>query len=236
MMKEALILFSGGKDSFLSTLMMLDQGYKVNLVTFDNGHELNIKNVLVGAKKIQKKYGSDKVKIIGIKKIDAIFREFICSFYNYDIEYIQKEFGNITISQFHCLSCRLAMYVLGIIICLQKNIHCVVDGARESQLFAIEQEKMIKQFQQLFQKYDLEIVFPLLYEKDDYSIKNQILAHGFVPKMNEGQCLLGMPILQHSMNDSIIEGCFNVYQKELYPKIEKIIERYKNIVFEEKYL
>lgn len=95
---------------------------------------------------------------------------------------------------------------------------------------------MIKQFQQLFQKYDLEIVFPLLYEKDDYSIKNQILAHGFVPKMNEGQCLLGMPILQHFMNDSIIEGCFNVYQKELYPKIEKIIERYKNIVFEEKYL
>ena len=67
-MKEALILFSGGKDSFLSTLMMLDQGYKVNLVTFDNGHELNIKKVLIGAKKIQKKYGSDKVKIIGIKK------------------------------------------------------------------------------------------------------------------------------------------------------------------------
>lgn len=35
-MKEALILFSGGKDSVLSTLMMLDKGYKVNLVTFDN--------------------------------------------------------------------------------------------------------------------------------------------------------------------------------------------------------
>ena len=45
---------SGGKDSFLSTLIMLDKGYKVNLVTFDNGCELKSKNVLIGAKRIQK--------------------------------------------------------------------------------------------------------------------------------------------------------------------------------------
>lgn len=53
-MNEAFILFSGGKDSFLSTLIMLDKGYKVNLVTFDNGCELKSKNVLIGAKRIQK--------------------------------------------------------------------------------------------------------------------------------------------------------------------------------------
>ena len=53
-MNEALILFSGGKDSFLSTLIMLDKGYKANLVTFDNGCELKSKNVLIGAKRIQK--------------------------------------------------------------------------------------------------------------------------------------------------------------------------------------
>ena len=235
-MKETLILFSGGKDSFLSTLIMLDKGYKVNLVTFDNGQELKSKNVLIGAKKIQKKYGSDKVEIIGIKKTDAIFRDLICSFYNYDIEYIKKQFGKITISQFNCLACRLAMYILAIIICIQKKINLVVDGARESQLFAIEQEKMIEQFKKLFKEFNIEIIFPLLYETDDYSIKNQILAHGFVPKMNEGQCLLGMPILNNSMNNEILEGCLNVYHKELYPKIHNILESYKNIDFEGKYL
>ena len=235
-MKETLILFSGGKDSFLSTLIMLVKGYKVNLVTFDNGQELKSKNVLIGAKRIQKKYGSDKVEIIGIKKTDAIFRDLICSFYNYDIEYIKKQFGKITISQFNCLACRLAMYILAIIICIQKKINLVVDGARESQLFAIEQEKMIEQFKKLFKEFNIEIIFPLLYETDDYSIKNQILAHGFVPKMNEGQCLLGMPILNNSMNNEILEGCLNVYHKELYPKIHNILENYKNIDFEENYL
>ena len=128
------------------------------------------------------------------------------------------------------------MYILSIIICKKENIKLVVDGARKNQLFAIEQETMINEFKKLFVKFDLEIIFPLLDETDDYSIKNKILANGFVPKMNEGQCLLGMPILKDSMNDDILEGCLNVYIKELYPKIEKIIETYKNIDFKEKYL
>lgn len=235
-MKEALILFSGGKDSFLSTLKILDQGYKVNLVTFDNGLELNSKNVLVGAKKIQKKYGPDKVKILGIKKIDAIFREFICAFYNYDIEYIKKEFGQITISQFNCLACRLSMYVLAILISKKNKINLVVDGARKSQLFVIEQNKMINLFKNLFKKYDLEIIYPLLEEEDDFTIKNQILAHGFVSKMNECQCLLGMPVKEKSINDAIIEGVIAAYQKELYPKIDKLLKDYKEIEFGEEYI
>ena len=235
-MKDVLILFSGGKDSFLSTLIMLNKGYRVNLVTFDNGQELKSKNVLIGAKKIKNKFGEDKVNIIGIKKTDAIFRELICSFYNYDTNYINQKFGNITISQFNCLACRLSMYILSIIICKKENVKLVVDGARKSQLFAIEQQTMINEFKKLFENFNLEIIFPVLNETYDYSIKNQILANGFVPKMNEGQCLLGMPILNGSMNDDILEGCLNVYMKELYPKIERIIETYKNIDFKEKYL
>ena len=235
-MKDVLILFSGGKDSFLSTLIMLNKGYRVNLVTFDNGQELKSKNVLIGAKKIKNKFGEDKVNIIGIKKTDAIFRELICSFYNYDTNYINQKFGNITISQFNCLACRLSMYILSIIICKKENKKLVVDGARKSQLFAIEQETMINEFKKLFENFNLEIIFPVLNETYDYSIKNQILANGFVPKMNECQCLLGMPILNGSMNDDILEGCLNVYMKELYPKIERIIETYKNIDFKEKYL
>ncbi len=234
-MKEALVLFSGGKDSFLSTLLMLEKGYKVNLVTFDNGYELKCRNVLIGAKRIQKKYGTDKVEIIGIKKTDAIWRSLICNFYNYDTNYIKEHFGNITFSQFNCLSCRLAMYILSIIICKQKNIKLIVDGARKSQLFAIEQDKMIKEFKKLFKTFDLEILFPLLDEVNDYDIKNRILAHGFVPKMNEAQCLLGMPI-NNSMNEEILASCANIYKKELYPKIEKIIKNYENIEFSKEYI
>lgn len=234
-MKKALVLFSGGKDSFLSTLLYLEKGYKVYLVSYDNGFELNCKNVLVGAKRIQKKYGSDKVEIIGIKKIDSIWRELICNLYNYDTDYIKNNFGNITISQINCLICRLSMYISSIIIAKQNKINVVVDGARKCQLFAIEQEELINEFIKLFKKYNLEISYPILNELNDFSIKNKILAYGFVPKMNEMQCLIGMPI-NNKIQNEIIDSCINILNKELLKKIDEIIKNYKDIEFEKEYL
>lgn len=235
-MKEALVLFSGGKDSFLSTILTIEENYKVNLVTFENSCGLQTKNSIIGAKRIQKKYGIDKVNILGIKKIDAIWRELICDFYNLDTEYITKEYGKITISQWNCLSCRLAMYILSIIICKYYNINYVVDGARESQLFIIEHKEMIKRFTGLFKRYNININYPLIDEHDDFSIKNQILYRGFIPKMNEHQCLLGMPITENDINDEIIEGIINVYEKYLYPKVDKIITKYSKIICNGEYL
>lgn len=54
--------------------------------------------------------------------------------------------------------------------------------------------------------------------------------------MTEMQCLVGMPILKNAINEEIVNGCFNVYNKELFPKIKNIIERYENIKFEGEYL
>ena len=235
-MKEVLVLFSGGKDSFLSTLIALEKECKVHTVTFQNGLELKLKNVLIGAKRIQKKYGKDRINIIGIKNIEAIWRELICEFYNWDIQSILNRFGKMTISQYNCLSCRLAMYIASIIICKTNHIECVIDGARKSQLFAIEQPKMIQKFKQLFQENNLNIEYPLLYKDNDFQIKNEILARGFIPKMNEAQCLLGMPIAKDGVSQEILEGMINVYDKYLYAKTKQLINQYKNITFEGEYL
>lgn len=225
--EQALILFSGGKDSFLSTLLTLEKVNKVNLVTFLNGMELRNENTLIGANRIQKKYGSEKVNVIGIKNTDAIWREIICEFYNWDTEYITSHFGNITISQFNCLSCRVAMYILSIIICYQNNIKYVVDGARKSQLFTIEQPIFLDKFKEMFKEYNIVIEYPLVDEEDDFIVKNQIMARGFVPKMNEMQCLLGMP-MKEQVSCEILNGLCNVFDKYIYPKSKEIIKRYLN--------
>lgn len=235
-MKDALVLFSGGKDSFLSTLIMLDKGYNVHLITYDNGLELKSKNVLNGAKRIQKKYGNERVKIIGVKKTDAIWRELISDVFNFNFNYIIGNYGDITISQLNCLSCRLAMYLLSIIICRQNNIDLVIDGARKSQLFAIEQEKFLKIFKDLFNKYNLDINFPLADVSDDFYVKNQILARGFVPKMSECQCLVGMAIGDEGVNNDIVNGLINLYEKHFSAKIDLIINKYKDVIFDGDYL
>lgn len=234
-MEEALILFSGGKDSFLSTLLTLEKGYKVNLVTYRKGMDLNSKNVLIAYKRLQKRYGTDRVNIIGVKNTDAIWRELICEFYNFDTKYIMNKFGKITISQYNCLSCRTAMYILSIIICKQNNINHVIDGARKCQLFAIEQPVFLNKFKKMFEENNIVIEYPLADEVNDFEVKNEILARGFVPKMNEAQCLLGMP-MTNNVDKEILNGLCKVFDYNLYPKINELINRYKNTKFEGDYL
>ena len=81
-MNNVLVLFSGGKDSFYLTLLMLEKGYNVKLVTYENGCGLKSENAIETAKRIQEKYGDDKVEILGVFKTEAIWREFLNLFYN----------------------------------------------------------------------------------------------------------------------------------------------------------
>ncbi len=48
---------------------------------------------------------------------------------------IIAEFGELTVSQFNCLTCRSAMYLWTIIKAKEMGISCVADGARIVQGF-----------------------------------------------------------------------------------------------------
>ena len=148
--EKSLVLFSGGKDSLVVALRLLDSNYKLYLVTYENGCGLKAENVNNTIERLIKKYGSAKIENIGIKNIAGFFREFIYPFYNYTSSYIKENYGDITISQFNCLACRLSMYIASIILCNRYNIKNVFDGARRSQLFAIEQREMLNKFEKLF--------------------------------------------------------------------------------------
>lgn len=226
--KKALVLFSGGKDSLLVTLKLLDKGYKVYLVTYENGCGLKPENVNSTINRISEHYKNNIVNL-GIKNVSGIFREFIYPFYNYKSSFIEKEYGNITISQFNCLSCRLSMYIASIILCKNYSINEVFDGARKSQLFVIEQTEMLKEFKALFNNYNLSIFYPLENQDDDWKVKNELLIRGIVPKTLEPQCLIGVPLRKEDIDNSIIEATKNVYEKYEKSKISDILNRYKNL-------
>ena len=228
-MKEAVILFSGGKDSLLSAVRYLDNNYKVYLVTYDNCYSLGTNNVNTTVNRLIKKYGNNRVEFIGKKDISAIFRNFIVPFYNYKFDYIIKNYGPVSISQFNCLACRMSMYIASIIICKQKNIKVVVDGARICQLFVIEQEVMLKKFISFFKKYNINLDYPVKNIDNDWELKNELLIRGIIPKTKELQCLLGCPIKKEEIDDQLIESICNVYEKYLKEKAIKAINDYSNI-------
>lgn len=235
-MKGVLVLFSGGKDSLLAAVRYLDEGYKVYLVSYDNSCGIGISNVKSTVNRLIKKYGKDRIEFLGSKDISAIFRNFIEPFYNYKFDYIIEEFGAITISQFNCLACRMAMYAASIIICKQRNISIVVDGARTCQLFAIEQEEMLNRFSAFFNKYQLKIDYPVKNIENDWDLKNELLIRGIIPKTIEPQCLLGCPIKKDNIDKELINSICNVYEKYLKDKAIKVINDYGSITICEEFV
>lgn len=227
--KEVLILFSGGKDSFLSTLLMIEKGYKVNLVTYENSCGLKAMNVKHSIDRLKEKYGKEVINFLGIKNITVFWRELLYPYYNKKLSEILSTYGDIPISQFNCLTCRLAMYIASIILCKQNDIKIVVDGARTSQLFAIEQKEMLDVFMDFFKQYNIDIIFPVKDIKDDYELKNDILIRGFVPKMLEPQCLLGMPISEKDNTQEVVNASKKAFENLLKDKSKYLIEKYKNL-------
>ena len=228
-MKKVLILFSGGKDSLLTTMLLLEQNFVVYLVSYENGCGLNSKASVSMAKRLVKKYGEDKVKILGVKNISSIWREFLIMYYNLLPSDILKKYGEVSISQFNCLSCRLAMYVASIILCHQYDIWYVADGARKEQLFVIEQEALLIRFCEFFKQYNIDILFQVKDLKDDFELKNALLIRGVIPKTYEPQCLLGMPMKKADLTEELILGCRNIFDHLLKDRAQELIDKYQNV-------
>lgn len=171
MKTKILQMFSGGKDSFLSACKLLEKDNIVYFVTYDNGFSLNSNNVVQGVNRLSDKYGKDNVKFIGIYNTSGIWRSFFLPFLNLKPSEISEKYGEITYSQFNCLTCRLSMYLYSIVICKRLGINKVSDGARYSQGFAIELTPMLNRFKKLFMEYQIELVLPVIDLNSDWQKK-----------------------------------------------------------------
>ena len=63
--KEVILMYSGGLDSILSCIRLINEGYKVYLLHFDNGSCIGTENIQIGAQILKERY----------KEYDAIFIE-----------------------------------------------------------------------------------------------------------------------------------------------------------------
>lgn len=235
--KEALVLFSGGKDSFLTTCLMIEDGMCVNMVTFENGAGLASHNASNGAERIIRRYGEERARFLGVYSTSGIWRELLLPFLNLKPSETLAQFGELSASQLNCLTCRSAMYVVTIMIANEKGIGIVGDGARTSQGFVIEYPCMISRFQNLFSERTIKLVFPVLELESDWRLKNLMMSRGFVPKTIEPQCLLGAPLPDGNHPDEgIQQAVAKYYDRVVLPRIRAIIDDKQFTLFEGEYV
>lgn len=220
--KSILLMFSGGKDSFLSALRLSKEfpDYTINLAVFDNGCMTGLKNAETTVQKL-KSINKYSFCFRGYYNTYGIAREFFFPYFNMKAEDLAEKYPALTASQFHCLICETSMYLQSFWLARKWDCEYVANGARECQEFVVEQEDMIDRYQELAKEFGLAIKYPVYDIEDDWELENEIFRYGLIPKTYEPKCIIGCPTYG-TVDSRVIESTVSYYDKEIYPRIKRL--------------
>lgn len=202
-MDEVLLLFSGGRDSFLSACRLVENGYYVHLVTYDNGCMSNIKPVYNTKDRIINKYGISHITFDGIRNIAKQLYSLHQVFSSKTLTEWAEKYPDIRSAQVCCLNCHTCMVADAIVYAYKNNIQYIADGGRKSQGFIVELPEMVLKYKMLCKSLNLNLLLPVFNLEDDFERKLELADRGFVPKTFEPQCFAGSPLRQKLTEEEI---------------------------------
>ena len=156
------VLFSGGTDSTLATVLQLEKFETTRLVTFDRLGIASVENSKINAQMLIDKYGKDRV-VHSIINFDKTFK-----FLSYE-RYFKNLFKHGLMNLSTCGICKLGMHIHAIMYCKENNIVHVSDGANQGMdMFPAQMKPIIEQLKKLYSKYDIDYSNPVFeYEYPD---------------------------------------------------------------------
>lgn len=213
--KDVLLMYSGGKDSTLAAIRLVNMGYNVYFIHFDNGATLDTdkpyltwQNIFCSLEGYQFPFKYAKVNI------QDKYQEF---FQNWEENYgnVLKD-GSID-SEIRCLACRSAMYNYALKIAIEEGFKYIAEGARISQEFFIEQPIMLSEYQNVAQKFGIELLFPVLEVENDQEVIQELLDNSFSSKTWESKCILGRKAKSKTKKDKKL--ILKYFQQNISPEI-----------------
>ena len=214
--KDALLLYSGGKDSTLAAIRLKEMGYNPYFIHFNNGSMLDSDKPFLTFQNTFKNFDG---YVFPYEYSDVDINELFSWYFG---EWQKQNDNPRLTSEIRCLSCRMAMYTKVFEIAKKKNFKIISEGARISQKFFIEQIRFIPSLEEIAERLGIKLLFPVLHLDDDKKLINELLKRGFSSKTWESKCLLGEPAVERSEKDEqIIEGYYN---NHIRPKVLKVLE------------
>lgn len=232
--KEALIHFSGGLDSFLSTMKTIEDGYRAVLINYNNGAMAGMERIHQAYERLLKRYGEDRVRMWGYGMTAGYFKALRDEFYQMMPSDMVKFMPDLTIGQINCLTCRSAMYIFSVLVCQRENINTVVDGARRSQGFVLERDAMLDKYRQFFKDYGIELLTPVLDLETDWERDIAVMLRGMSATPNDSKCFLGVPISFESEDIMLKrdQEAVDIWENNLKPKCHKLVKYSENIMLD----
>lgn len=236
-METVLLLFSGGKDSFIAACREIAVGNRVLLISFNNSAVIGEKNILHGVARLQKKYEAEQVSYAGCYNTGAIIQKLNAKWANLPWIELGTNYPHLTNAQMTCLHCQTAMWVSAIAYARAKGISVIATGYKQSDQFCTGFNAYHKQIQGLAHKNGCQVRFPVLDDSEwvnspggierDYEMEQ----YCFVPSVYEPKCMLGRPVPPMSPEmKKDMEAYFEQNLKQIaLDKINKMIPIFRSI-------
>lgn len=218
--ETALVMYSGGLDSFLTAIELIHSGYNVKLISFNNGSMIGIDRVFGQAKRLINVYGEARVEHVGVYPVTA-YKSRLSEHIKYSspVELINK-YPNIPYYQLECLCCHTAMYISAIAYCKSHGITTLAEGARISQGFIVEVPEMLEVYTSICNKHGIKLELPVLNIPSDEERALELSHYNFIPKTFEPQCTLGLP-LRSKLSQCEIDQLVTYFNEQLYEIVEE---------------
>lgn len=222
---KVLLMLSGGRDSFLAACYLIEKGYHVQMITYNNGCTSNLVEAEKVADRIIEKYGSSRASFIGVRSIVASLYRMQEAYMYKDVQETSAAYPNLLPAQMGCLACKTGMYLESIAYCKVHDIRYIAEGARKVQKFFVELPQMAKQrYKELVQNNGIDLLLPVYDLEDDWERKLELSSRGYIPKTFELQCWIGCP-MREELNADQIASLSAYYDKEMKPKLQDCIEK-----------
>jgi 7-cyano-7-deazaguanine synthase in queuosine biosynthesis len=124
---EVAVMFSGGIDSLLAAVVLLEKYDKVHLVTFDKGYlEFGVRNNVPNAERLKATFGADRIshEILDIK--DVVRR--------ISVSRVWKDRKGYNMETRWCVGCRVSMQTSAMIYALDHDLVGYADGSNREQI------------------------------------------------------------------------------------------------------
>ena len=222
---KVLLMFSGGKGSLLSAIELMRNGYKVLLMTFDNG---NILPAVDNSRLINivNFFGKDKIEYIGVLPSIDTYRHNTFATGNKLFSEIIDEYGDISARTMNCLNCKTSMYTEAVLYCLEHEIYNIADGARKSKNIPFQQSEIIDEYRSFLGCYGINLLLPV-YDLSDWDFDNLFMAQGILSKTGDMAWSCLSNLFEHQKipaSDREISTSKKILQKTLIPRAKDYLE------------
>lgn len=221
--RRVLLMLSGGRDSFLSACFLIEEGYQVYMVTYDNGCISDIGSTKTVAERIIGKYGSSRAVFVGVQSIAANLYRLQEAYLYQTVSENSGKYPNLRPAQMPCLACHTGMYLEAIAYCKAHGICYLAEGARRTQKFFVELPEMVRRYGELTEQNGIKLVLPVYDLINDWERKLKLADRGYIPKTLEPQCWIGCP-LREELKPCEIESLAAYYDNEMKPKLQGLID------------